>query len=210
MNKMLCLLITICAAGSALAVVVPDSNVFFDAQPPSLYDHSLTVYQDLGGDYTSMWFDVTWDAPQRTLTLSSQTANFDEGADFYLAPFNAAFSAETIARESFTPWFVLVTPYTLTFSNVVGPRTFFLGINTGVGFLSPVPNSPPRRDVFGWARMEFLPATATLRLVDNAMAYGEAGIVIGRDIAVVPEPSTVVLSIASVLTIIWRRQRHVC
>jgi hypothetical protein len=58
--------------------------------------------------------------------------------------------------------------------------------------------------------MEFLPATATLRLVDNAMAYGEAGIVIGRDIAVVPEPSTVVLSIASVLTIIWRRQRHVC
>jgi hypothetical protein len=206
-SQVVCLFVLIFPIATAPAAIVADSNVLF-GNGGGFGDYSITVYQNPAGDPTSIWFDASWNASNRTLTLSPQTWNIDEEADYYLASLDAPFSANQIAAGSFTPWFVLDHAYPLTLSNIFAPRSFYFGINTGVGVISPGPNSLPKRDVFGWIKLEFAPATSTLRMLDNAMAYGEPGIVIGRDLAV-PEPSAGLLAISAILLAALGRPRRI-
>jgi hypothetical protein len=124
--------------------------------------------------------------------------NVDEEADYYLVPNLAVFSAATISLGQFPPLFVLDHPSSLN----VGFGDFYLGINTGQGISGP---GQPNRNVFGWAHF-VNDAQTGLHMIDNAVTYGNQGIIVGTTTAIpVPEGEVSVLVIVGFCILVGRR-----
>ena len=139
---------------------------------------ALLIYQDAGAtDPTSILFDrVGTDLIYRTM-------NVDEGSDWYFCVIGDEFSAATISTHNFTPFNQSGQSY------AVGYGEFYMGMNTGRGFVGP---GEPRRDVFGWARMSNSPSGIVL--VGSGVTYDSPGVYIGTT-STVPEPATLLLGL---------------
>ena len=170
-------------------IFVPDSS--FGAQ------FRFTVFQDEAAtDPTSLFIAVS--GP----TLTPVIWNVDEEADYYLVPNLAVFSAATISLGQFPPLFVMDHPSSLN----VGFGDFYLGINTGQGIVGP---GQPKRDVFGWVHF-VNDAQTGLHMVDNAVTYGNQGIIVGTTTAIpVPEAHTFALVITGLCLVLTLRRLKV-
>jgi hypothetical protein len=160
----------------ARAVIISGTNITFGPPPIPIFPaatHWAHVVQTLNGDYTETWFKFT----PADSTLAAIQHSIDESSDWYLVPAGAPFSAASIASGQFAP---LVVGKTFYPPAQVATGDFYLGVNTGTGFVE------LHRSVFGWVKIHN--DGATLTALDNAMAYGEPGIYIGTTIAV-PEPA---------------------
>jgi hypothetical protein len=165
-------------SGGNTVRLTANQNTYLDA------DYFLTVNQVAGPDYdgTGIWLNKTDNFWSFQSTLSVVSYNVDEGADLYLVSAGDVLSEHALTQGLFEP---LLRPSELGSVNVAYPGTFYLGIVTGVGWNGVSPN----RNVYGWAK--FHNSSLGLTLVDSAVAYGEAGIVVGSLTAlVVPEAST--------------------
>lgn len=180
------------APGFLSAAVVPDMNVLL---APTMLDNagealtSLTVYQDTAGtDPTTIWFNVDWESSM--LSLEFEDSNLDEGSDWYFGlEAGQAFTEGVVASGSLMTFVAAsgagfeTNPLLIT-DQMEG---FFLLVNTGqsgVGIQEDLP-----RDIYGWVQLaiEQVDGGVELVLLDNAVAYGEGGIVVGENIAI-PEP----------------------
>jgi len=176
------LLGAVCAGVGAISIhcnasVITDTHLALQDGAP-LAQYSLTACQDIPCDHTTVWFDKVDQPGFSTLTLILE--NVDEGSDYYLAPYGAEFTAATIATGQFSPLdrFGLDVPF----------GTFYLGVNTGIGFSD---DGQPSRDVFGWAQLSN--SFTGLQMISNAMAYATNGIVVGTTETIVPVPAAVCL-----------------
>lgn len=144
--------------------------------------YSFTVDQNIEGDYTVAWLSKIDSLSKRQSTIEPVSYTTDEGMDLYLAEPGRILTAQTIEFGYFSPLLVNGRFYAQA---VPMPSTFYLAINTGVGFYE----NPfaPNRQVFGWAKVQN--TTTGLKLLDSAMAYDALGIYVGTTTAV-PEPST--------------------
>jgi hypothetical protein len=167
-------------------IFVPDTS--FGAQ------FRFTVFQNESAtDPTSLLLTLNGS------TLTPVAWNVDEEADYYLVPNLAVFSAATISLGQFPPLFVTDHPSSLN----VGFGDFYLGINTGQGIVGP---GQPRRDVFGWVHF-VNDAQTGLHMIDNAVTYGNQGIIIGTTTAIpVPEPHTFALVIGGLCLVLAVRR----
>jgi len=120
----------------------------------------------------------------------------DDGASLFFVEKNDVFSEENILGDDFVE---------LKFDNLYSlPMNFFLGIRTphldvkiGTGY-------PP---AYGWAEIEN-DGSGELSLVNHAMAYGAAGIVVNTTKPIpIPEPNTVTLIVGTVLFVLVGRTR---
>ncbi len=156
--------------------VVVGTNISISAGG-GIGDFQLSVFQDAAAtDFTCALFD-----------FDGTNVNFidgclDEGSDWYLVMDMDAFSRSNIAEGMFTALFVNLSS---SGPVPVGPGSFFLGVNTGLGF---DPN--PNRDVFGWIELSI--SGTDLTEVGDTVAYGAQGIVVGTPLPI-PEASTALL-----------------
>jgi len=184
----------VCCFTSLSANTIPNSNFIFVPDTSSGAQFRFTVFQNESAtDPTSLWITVS--GP----TLTPVAWNVDEQADYYLVPNLAVFSAATISLGQFPPLFVTDHPSSLN----VGFGDFYLGINTGQGIVGP---GQPRRDVFGWVHF-VNDAQTGLHMIDNAVTYGNQGIIVGTTTAIpVPEPYTFVLVITGLCLVLTARR----
>ena len=145
----------------------------------------LTVLQEAEPRYgyfnpTSIWLAKSDNVFTQQTTITPVTWNVDEMADLYLAQAGDVLTTETIAEGRFSPLLTIDTPYAIT---VDLDSDFYLGMVTGVGGNGNGPN----RDVFGWVHLQN--SAEGLTVLDSAMAYGYAGMVVGT-VTAVPELST--------------------
>lgn len=179
------------------AGTIANSNFLFVPDPSFGAQFRFTVFQDEAAtDPTSLFITVSGS------TLTPVMWNVDEEADYYLVPNLAVFSAATISLGQFPPLFVLDHPSPLN----VGFGDFYLGINTGQGIVGP---GQPRRDVFGWVHF-VNDAQTGLHMVDNAVTYGNQGIIVGTTTAIpVPEAQTFALVITGLCLVLGLRRLRV-
>ena len=127
-------------------------------------------------------------------------------ADFYLVSAGSTFSKATIASGNFTPLFNTDQPHTVSVPyDPTQSTSFYLGINTGLGFS----NNRPNRDVFGWVQLSN--SSTGMSIISSAMAYGEAGIIVGTlNTVPVPEADTsaMLLMGAGVMGFMARRRKN--
>jgi hypothetical protein len=201
----------VCACLAAISInanadVITDTHLTLGNGAP-LGQYVLTVCQDIPCDYTELWFDKvdkhgfynilgdSYFGDYSTLTQTGE--DVDEGSDYYLVPYGAEFTAAAIAAGQFSA---------LNPTGVDVPfGTFYLGVNTGIGFSDP--GYQPSRDVFGWA--QFSNSSTGLQMISNAMAYGTNGIVVGTTETIVPIPAAVCLFGSGLIGLIGAAGRKV-
>lgn len=150
----------------------------------------LQINQTPAGDYTGQFFTF-----QRGV-ITGTTYNIDEGSDLFVVTPGAAFTNTSVNAKAF-PYLMGNSKYRLgmTTQPVQVGTDFWLGARTSSytdpGFDWSDPNF---FDSFGWAHIQ-VDKLGALHLLDSAMAFREAGIVVGS-LQAVPEPS----SLAIVLT----------
>lgn len=171
----------------SFGVVVPNTRVAFEHladQSIAPFQYRATVQQEADVDnITSVWFAMN------LLSLYPYSWHLDEGSDWYLVPFGATLTLESIQSGQFQPLLAMGTS-----SNVPPPSTtdFYLGIATSTMYFDPVRGGyyflP--RTTFGWVHLQWQD-DFTFKMIGNAMAYGEGGIIVGTTTAV-PEPTPIV------------------
>ena len=198
-------------------VLVQDTNVQFSGgtlfpfgPDDALSSQILTVFQT--PDSSAALSDptsVVFNASPSSLLLTGTTVALDEGVDLYVAQLGDVFSLDTIQAGDFQP-LVVGSTFSSNFAEInnQGPDfiDFFLAFaTTGTdGSIAPIGAD---RDVFGWAQFS-IDDTVTLRLVDNAVAYGSGNIIVGENASAVPEPNTAALIGFLVLGFLGRRRRQ--
>lgn len=196
MKTPVALLTLFCLCSQTLAsIVVHDTNIVLNEATFFGANYSLTVYQDAAGtDPTTVWLRLNGS------TLSYITTNVDEGSDWYGAQFGQPFNTGSINANLF-PLLVRGTPSGFEFNDLNVDGRFFLGVNTGNsdGEWSG-PGLPPR-NVFGWVELQNVGGTLTM--LDNAVSYDGAGIVIG-----VPEPGAALSLLVGVGWVAGRRRQR--
>lgn len=152
----------------------------------------LQINQTPAGDYTGQFFSF------QQGVITGTTYNTDEGSDLFVVTPGATFTNTSVNAKAF-PYLMGSSKYSvgmITQPVQVG-TDFWLGARTrsytdpGYNWFNPDPNF---FDSFGWAHIQ-VDALGALHLLDSAMAFREAGIVVGS-LQAVPEPS----SLAIVLT----------
>jgi hypothetical protein len=178
-------------ADAASSQVISGSQITFTGDTSSPIYHAEVV-QTIAGDLTGISFTYSG----TTLSFNSEAA--DEGSDWHLTNPGDMFSASTIAAGQF--------PVLINLDGIPPPLAiplgdFYLGMSTGTGSTKGVPN----RNVYGWLELDN--TGAQLIPVDNAVAYGDQGIIIGTTTAIVPEPSAAALLLAAAPLLMIRRRR---
>ena len=205
-------------------VIVQDTNVQFSGGDPVfgpdglLNSQTLTVFQTTDssaalGDPTLVSFDAeqlpTLPTSPSSLLLTGTSVTVDEGVDLYVVQLGDVFSLDNIQTGDFQP-LVEGTTFSSNFAEIneqgLDFVDFFLAFAT-TGTDGGIPPIGADRDVFGWAQFS-IDDTATLRLVDNAVAYGSGNIIVGENASAVPEPNTAALIGFSVLGFFGRRRRQ--
>ena len=162
--------------------IAPDSSL-----PPANY--AFTVYQKADrSDWTSVWFK--YDGTHLQLI----NTNLDEGSDWFVVQPGDVFSQPAIA-ESMFPLLFEVSSYTPIPgpSLTVGTDDFWLGVATGTVLFG-------QRTAYGWMHLQpSFPGSTSLQMVENVMTYDSLGVVIGTTTALVPEPSTIAMSLCAVV-----------
>ena len=171
--------------GLSNAQVVSGTHVIGTSSKSDATIFDLTIVQAGGPQYgytdtTSIVLAKSDNVFTQQTTITPVTWNVDEMADLYLAQAGDVLTTETIAEGRFSPLLTIDTPYAIT---VDLDSDFYLGIVTGVGGNGNGPN----RDVFGWVHLQN--SAEGLTVLDSAMAYGYAGMVVGS-VTAVPELST--------------------
>lgn len=191
LSKALASLVCLAATATAHAVVISDTQIRLSGTNS---DYSITAIQSASyDDPTTMWFTKSDTSTSSTLTPNSW--NIDQEADYYLVKAGDTFTTEAIAAGKFTPLFTTDHPFTLA---VPYPGTFYLGVATGYSYTS--------RDVLGWAKIRN--DASGLTLLGSAMSYGEGGIIVGTTTAV-PEPGRAMLMLLGLSSLAFaRRQRR--
>ena len=173
----------------ANAVVIEKTNVLLskaDEQFAGFGDYVISVSQDQTGDMTSLIFTKSDNLIFRTTTLTPTNWNVDEEAEYFLVSIGSTFTKDTIESGIFIPFFNTDQPHTITMPYNRFGSVFYLGINTGLGFNS---NYEPTRNVFGWVAIRN--SSTGLSILNSAMAYNEAGIIISSLNALpIPEPKS--------------------
>jgi len=169
--RVICLSVFLFSLG-AKSDIVSGTHVILGSGNPLPIDYSMRVYQDiLAVEYTGMLFDHEGES------LVYQGVTLDEGSDWYFASYGDAFFAEPIALNVFDPF---------NGTHQVGYGDFYMAFNTGLGF----DEGNPNRDIFGWVLLRN--SVSGVELLDNAVAYGESGIVVGT-LTAIPEPGSLAL-----------------
>ena len=153
-------------------VVVEDTNITFAG---SGMNYTGTILQDLQGDDTSVDFAYEDSTLEAVLTV------VDEGSDWYLVGAGDTFSSASIANGDHEAIFTLDTDVAV----LVGDTTFYLGVNTGLGFGTDPNIFSPGRDVFGWVQLQN--NQGNLEVIGSAVVYGGTGVIVGTSTAI-PEP----------------------
>lgn len=163
----------------AQAAVEPGhwTSAFGDAGPGGInYNLSVWVDQTPEGDYTGGFF--TYEDGQ----LTGVTINVDEGSDWFLVTAGAAFSEAALAQGQF-PFLIGATDFGPTQTVAVG-NEFYLGARPKSGY------GPSDVAGYGWGHFQVIDGVPTL--VGSAMAFNEAGIIVGT-MQAVPEPGTMAM-----------------
>ena len=153
----------------------------------------------------------------------------DEGSDWYeVFPGEELSRASTFAGNndlwgsSLDATLFPVTPTPISIEDPIfsdplqltAASEFYVGFATTLSD-SPFPNGPSDRDVYGWARfvaLGFEPpgeiqTIDDLFIVNSAIAYDSAGIIVGTTQAIsVPEPSTSAVLMTGTLLLVRRRR----
>ncbi len=201
----LCVAVLLCGVGQVQAdVEVVEGNIVFSgpySDAPDYYNYAASVYQDAAAeDYTCTDFDYDG------LNLAVTAYCLDEGSDWYLVNEGDQFSRENIDNGLF--------PALKTYHNqfppvFVGSGEFYLGMNTGLGWLNR-DEDPwiPNRDVYGWVHIGNV--DGELVQIGDATAYGAEGIIVGTTQAIVPEPSTIIMLLTGAVGLLAcaRRRRR--
>lgn len=149
---------------------------------------NLSVDQTQDGDYTGVF--LTYDQG----LLTGVSLNTDQGADIFVVQPGLAFDKAAALEPSLTQFLIgpsIQAPFDgARHIDSVGTvnvgQDFYLGVQTRAVIYNDF-------TVFGWAHFK-TDSTGAIQMVDSAMAYGEAGIVIGtRQALAVPEASTMSL-----------------
>lgn len=187
-----------CSVAQA-AVIVTGTNVNLarDDHPGiggTVATHRLTVFQDTSAsDYTDTWF--CYDNGH----LQWANAHLDESSEWYTGSLLTPFTDQAIASGRFAqlnnPTFSDVGPNIL-----VGHKTFLLAFRTWA-------SAEGFRDtpIYGWVWLD-VHRDGSLNILDCAITYDAAGIIIGRDEALIPEPATLALLGLAPLAMLRRRQ----
>ena len=176
-----CVVLVINTTLAGQTVVVND-NIEFVPESFVGANHRGSIQQVAAGDVTSVWFDYDGN------NLTAVTWNIDEESDWYVVDPGDPFGFSTLASGRFTPIFTVDNPRPPVF---VGSNEFYLGVSTtstnGEGITEPYcsPNDFLCRNVFGWVRLRNV--FGQLEMVENAVAYGSLGIIVGTT-DLVPEP----------------------
>lgn len=205
MNRSALIIVSVLFFGimsAAQAVVVADTNITL-ASNDNRADYAITINQDATyRDPTTLWFNKKNN--YLTSTLTPVTWNIDQEADYYLVSDGDAFTPENIASGKFQPLFTLDHPYSL---DVPVFGDFYLGVATTATFSTAPRPTYASRDVWGWTRISN--GLNGLRMVNNAVAYNEGGIIVGTINAIaVPEPSTLSLVSLGLVAGFFLRQRR--
>jgi hypothetical protein len=188
------IILLIAAFGSAAeAAVVSDTNITLSSGGGNA-DYALTVFQSEASGSTEMLFDVSGSE------ISFTNTTVDEGSDWYLTSYRDMFTLASIDAGEF-PYIVVDTDTGFDHNVLtVGSGDFYLGVATDaeIGRFKP-------RDVFGWVHLQN--DNGTLTMLDNAVAYGEGGIIIGTTQAV-PEPNALALLLFAPLSFRLLTKRH--
>lgn len=202
-HLLLSLVASIICSPCVSAVVISNTNITLgsgaDAPSygsPSGAAYKLTVYQDLQGDPTSIFFNVS-----STGTLTFVTTFLDEGSDWYLTQNLSEFSDANIDTDLFRA-FVKATPTGFETNTLTVGSTFYLGVNTGKWDANFQPDLP--RNLYGWIALRRI--GTTLSVLGNAMSYDGTGIIVGTTQAI-PEPSALTLLLGFFVTTSFRRRR---
>jgi len=162
-------------------VITPDSSF-----PPANY--IFGVYQNIDrSDPTGVWFK--YDGSH----MQAITTNIDEGSDWYVVHSGDQFSRANIAAGQF-PKLISVSPGTPIPgpSLTVGTSDFWLGVATGTVLFGD-------RTVYGWVHLQpSSPGSTSLQMVANVMTYNSLGVIVGTTTALVPEPSTIAMSLGAI------------
>lgn len=180
-------------SGSANAIVITDTN--FTLGDSGIYgrgDYSLSVLT--GISTTSMWFDKTdkigtynyldniYNGYYSTLSFVDTTVDVNSG--YFLVPHGAEFTAATIADGKYQPLLKSEPPtnYYINTPIDVPYGDFYLGVALDN-------NLDWEYTEFGWIQLSN--SSTGLEMISSAMAYDEAGIIIGTTQAVsaVPVPA---------------------
>jgi len=185
-----CVVLSMTSTLAGQTVVVND-NIGIVPWPEVHADYyEFTVQQVAAGDVTCALF--YYDGSN----LTGDGGCLDEGSDWYLVSSGDPFGFATLAGGRFTPISIAYDYAPSSQTVLVGSNEFYLGVSTtstnGEGITEPYcdPNEYQCRNVFGWMRLRN--AGGQLEMVDNAVAYGSLGIIVGTT-DLVPEPSTLTL-----------------
>ena len=200
-------LLLMLSASAVSGQVVEDTNINVSASSGGF---SLIVFQGLefgmNGDPTGVSGSVM--VAGTTATLLFDNTGLDEGSDWFATNQSDPFTRATIDGGQFNPLVAQADNGFLFGSlDVEVDESFFLGVNTGNGFVDEI-DFEPNRQHFGWG--EFLiNQNGELQLLDSAVAYNQNGIIIGENVAI-PEPSSGVLMllVAAVISSLRRRLKH--
>jgi hypothetical protein len=183
----------LCSAASAQ--VIRGTQIRFESEPPPTDEYGASVDQEPSGNGTGAIFAFTGS------TFAAVEWTLDEESDWYLADSGDVFSATTIAANQF--------PIIFTTDDPRGPVAipsgdFYLGMSTS-NELDSESYGENGRNVFGWLELD---NTGTeLIPVDNAVAYGDQGIIVGTTTPVVPEPASAALLLAALPLLAIRCRR---
>jgi hypothetical protein len=165
---------------------------------PQVLDSNVGIYLDqtVGGDYTGSF--ISYEAA--TGALRFVTLNVDEGSELFLAQAGSSFSNATAQTPAFTSLFsASTTPIQAGTDFYLAGRTRSMS-DPGFSW-----NQPDFYDSFGWAHLKVDPQ-GKLQILGSAMAFREAGIVVGTTQAV-PEPGTYALMAIGLLGMATLRLR---
>ena len=197
-------LLLMLSASPVSGQVVEDTNINVNASAGAF---ALIVFQGLefgmNGDPTGVSGSVLVTGTTATLLFSN--TGLDEGSDWFATNQSDPFTRGTIDAGQFSPLVAQADNGFLFGSlDVEVDESFFLGVNTGNGFVDEI-DFEPNRQHFGWG--EFLVnQNGELQLLDSAVAYNQNGIFIGENVAI-PEPSSGVLILVGAAVLPSRRRR---
>ena len=172
--------------------IVEDTNISVIASPGGFV---LSVLQTPeSNDHTDIIGSTS--VAGSTAMLLFEGFSLDEGSEWFATNQLDVFTRDTIVSGQFNLLGSLAVEVN---------QSFFLGVNTGSGFVGNDYASAANRQHFGWG--EFLiDQDGELQLLDSAVAYDRNGILIGTSVAV-PEPSSAFLILTGSAFFILRRSR---